>query len=205
MEEKVIGHGFDRGIDYQNIKKKLVKRAKYILACLQHKKKNIQIKRLIYLIVACIQLRNGSRISEAVKSFFLFMKNGIDKRVIVKISKTGAIKTNKKGEKIRTKERFREMTWPNWISNEIYEILANCKLVNIFLSTGTLKKRVLDYLRINFNCNTHSLRYAFINYALYILKRPMNDVAKFVGHANTAQMVTYTQKKNSDQLFDIDM
>lgn len=204
-DEIKISTGFDRGIDYEVIKKKLIKCINKLYLKYQDNPTNICVKRLVYSVVATIQLRNGSRISEAVKAFVLFIKNGIENRVTVKVSKTGAIKIKKDGTKFRTKVRAREMMWPKWISKEVYQVLKNNSIVTEIIEAGTLKKRVLDYLSINFECNTHSLRYAFINYALYILKRPMNDIAKFVGHANIAQMVTYTQVKNSNQIFDLDI
>ena len=97
------------------------------------------------------------------------------------------------------------MMWPSWIPIRIYDMLIDNKDVEELIKCGRLKKRVLDYLLINFSCNTHSLRYAFINYMIYVKKRPINDVAKFVGHANVSQMVTYTQTKNSNQMFDLDV
>lgn len=200
-----ISRGFDRGIDYETIKKKLIKCLDKLYAKYLEKPTNVGIKRLVYTIISMIQLRCGSRISEAVKAFILFMKNGIDKRVIVKVSKTGAIKVKKDGTKFRTKVKGREMKWPDWINKEIYEVVKNNKTTKDIIKAGTLKKRVLDYLLINFECNTHSLRYAFINYAIYVLKRPINDVAKHIGQANVAQMVTYTQQKNADQIFDLDI
>lgn len=206
IEEDIkINNGFDRGIDYKVIKEKLLKCINNIYKKYQEDPSDIGIKRLVYAVIALIQLRNGSRISEAVKAFILFIKNGINSRVTIKVSKTGAIKVKKDGKKFRTKVRAREMMWPSWISPNIYELLKDNPVVQNVIATGKLKKRVLDFLLVNFNCNTHSLRYAFINYALYDLKRPMNDVAKFVGHANTAQMVTYTQAKNSNEIFNLDI
>jgi len=200
-----VSGSFDRGLNYETIKKKLIKRMNKLYEKIQEKYTNIGMKRLVYSVIAIIQLRNGSRISEAVKAFILFIKNGIENRVTIKVSKTGGIKIKKDGTRFKTKVRAREMMWPKWISPKIYDTLNNDKIVVNIIKAGTLKKRVLDYLLNNFQCNTHSLLYAFINYALYELKRPMNDIAKFVGHANTAQMVTYTQKKNSDQIFDLDI
>lgn len=205
-EEIKISQGFDRNIDYDVMKDKLNKRIIEIYTQIKIKRKPILLNKLTYIVIAAIQLRNGSRISEAVKAFMMFMKHGINKRVTVKISKSGGIKIKRDGTKIQTKTRFREMMWPNnWISDEIYELLKKSKTVKTLMTNGRLKKRILDHLLTNFECNTHSLRYAFINYALYVLKRPMSDVAKYVGHANVSQMVTYTQKKNADQMFDLDI
>lgn len=197
--------GFDRNIDYSDMKDKLIKRIKELYERYDNCPKDIGMKRIIYAVIAAIQLKNGSRISEAVKAFILFVNKGINNRVIVKISKSGAMKTMRDGTKKKTKIRAREMMWPQWISRDVYKIITKSNVTEKIINAGTLKKRVLDYLLINFKCNTHSLRYAFINYALYVLKRPINDVAKFVGHANVAQMVTYTQVKNCNQIFELDI
>jgi len=206
IEEEInVNCGFDRGVDYEEMMNNFKKRINKVYDKYMDKKADINIKRLVYLVVASIQLANGSRISEAVKAFILFLKYGIKSRVTVKVSKSGALKVMKNGEKKRTKVKGREMQWPPWVESNIYQLLKDHKegLIKKIIDAGTLKKRTLDYLLINFNSNTHSLRYAFINHALYVWKRPINDVAKFVGHANTAQMVTYTQAKNANQLFDL--
>jgi len=204
-DEIKVATGFDRGVDYDTMKAKLIKCIDKLYEKYINEEKNITVKRLVYALIATIQLRNGSRVSEAVKAFILFMKYGIEKRVVVKISKSGAIKVMKDGKKKKTKVRTREMMWPQWLNDGVYDILHDHKITEELIESGRLKKRVLDFLLINYECNTHSLRYAFINYALYVLKRPINDVAKFVGHTNTAQMVTYTQTKNSNQIFDLDI
>lgn len=200
----IIAKGFDRDVDFEDIKVKLLNVFNVII----HKKdpKNIDFNQLVYITVALIQLRNGSRISEAINAFKLFLTDQSNDKVIVKIAKSESLKCNKKGEKIHTKARFRKIMFPNkWISFDVmhnfYKVDSN--LLNI--DNDVLRKRVLKYLLDHFKCNTHSLRYAFINYMLYIEKRPMTDVAKFVGHVNVSQLVRYTQLKNSDQIFDLDV
>ena len=202
-EESKISHGFDRGVDYDVMKDKFINCINKLKEKIDKDNKPIDIKRLVYCTLASIQLANGSRISEAVRAFVIFLKRGIGKRVEVKISKSGAIKVMKDGNKKKTKVRYREMQWAPWITDDVYQIMKDNEIVEAMIEAGTLKKRTLDFLLINFECNTHSLRYAFVNHALYVWKRPISDVAKFVGHANTAQMVTYTQLKNSNQMFDL--
>ena len=71
-----VSGSFDRGLNYETIKKKLIKRMNKLYEKIQEKYTNIGMKRLVYSVIAIIQLRNGSRISEAVKAFILFIKNG---------------------------------------------------------------------------------------------------------------------------------
>lgn len=210
-KEETVNQGFDRDIDYKTIKKKLVKKYQDTMSEIKNldthatPKNRIIFNKLIYLLVACIQLRNGSRISEACAAFRKFINNtDIKNKVVVKIAKSECTKYKKgSGEKFVTPRRNRHIMFPNnWIDfdmfNEVKYHLDN-------IPVEKLKKRVLDYLLKYFDCNTHSLRYAFINYMLYDLKRNMNDVAKFVGHSNLDMIVRYSQLKNTNQIFDLDI
>lgn len=153
-----------------------------------------------------IQLRCGSRISEACSAFVLFCKKGFDCKVTVKIAKSETTKyktVGKKKQLITTKARFRNMIFPEWV--DASELRADlCERLKD-IPFDKLKKRVLDYLLRYFNCNTHSLRYACINYLIYEKNLPLNTVAKLVGHVGLNQLTTYTQQKNVDKVFDIDM
>lgn len=208
MEENKINRGFDRGIDYADMKELLTKNIEslYKKYTIDKKPKKTDFSRLVYAVISAIQLRNGSRISEAVKAFIQFIETGIDKRVIVKISKSDGLKTMKDGTKQKKKARYREMMFPNkWFNDKIFSLLKKSDQTRELINTGKLKKRVLDYLLNHMNCNTHSLRYAFINHMLYIVKRPAEDIAKFVGHIDTNMLTRYTQLKNCNQIFDLDL
>jgi integrase len=209
-----VQHGFDRGIDFNTIKNKLIKEYDAIKTKItelddQHKfyerRKKMLFHKMIYCMVALVQLRNGSRISEAVEAFKKFIKcRDLNDKILVKIAKSESIKYKKETkEQFKTKARYRKMMFPNdWI--EIDDIDCVNRYTTI-VPNKKLQKRVLDYLLKYFNCNTHSLRYAFINYMLFDLKKEMSVVAKFVGHTNVQQLVTYTQQKHCDKLFDIDL
>ncbi len=202
-----ISKGFDRNIDYETTKNKLIEefnRIKNINETnLYYDKCNKN--KLIYLTISMIQLRNGSRISEACSAFKKFIEmNKFDNRVTVKIAKSEGLKYNRaKKEKVMMKARFREITFPKWIDTEV---ITNLKSSHTdFINDDRLKKRVLDYLLNNFKFNTHSLRYAFINHMLMVKNTPMNIVSKFVGHTTVNQLVTYTQNKHLDAIFDDNM
>lgn len=205
-EDATIHRGFDRGIDYDTTKKKLIDAAKKYFKLYHEKQNKTDMGRLIYSVIASIQLRNGSRISEAVKAFILFVEKGIQNRVTVKISKSDGIRVAKDGTKKRKKIRFRELMFPSdWFSDDVYKLIKESELTSQLIESGTLKKRVLDFLQRHMDCNTHSLRYAFINYMLYVVKRPPEDIAKFVGHIDTSMLTTYCQIKNSNQIFDMNI
>lgn len=202
IDEEKTPQTFDRGINYTDIKPKLIKAVEQYFSELLENNKKLSLRKLVYTIIACISLRNASRISESVKAFILFINNKSKNMVNIKISKSDAIKTTKIGEKKKMKARFRDVVFPQWFNDSIFQKLCKNKEVHKLIKTGRLKKRVLDHLNSNFNCNTHSLRYACINYLLYEKKRPINDVASYCGHANVAQMVTYTQKHRVHEIRD---
>lgn len=216
MTEEKIAKGFDKGIDFNDIKERLIKdfneSFEKLPNCADAYTEKVLCNRMIYCIIAMIQLINGSRISEACKAMIKFFE--LDKiedstRVIVKISKSEKLQYNRvTKKKYMSKARFRKMRFPNWIDESEFDMLkAHSKYTKMCLNIKELllRQRVRDYLLHNFECNTHSLRYAFINYMLHDKQKPMNEVAKFVGHKNTNQICTYTQNKNVDKLFDMDI
>jgi integrase len=209
-----IDQGFDRGIDFKQMKLDLIDRyQKNILEFIALKdtdryyesKKRKVLNRLIYLLVAMIQLINGSRISEACDGLRQMLDaNDHKEKIITKIAKSASIKY-KDGKQYTTKARYRNLkfpaTWieiPNDIKDELHAALNN-------IDEDGLRKRVLDYLLLNHKCNTHSLRYACINHLLYDKKIEPSLVAKHVGHSSMAQLVRYTQRKEADKLFDMDL
>lgn len=205
----VVATGFDKGIDYEPMKEKLIKEYNEMTNKLSNldandifyeRKKRVIITKIIYLLIAMIQLGNGSRISEAVKFFMLYLfENAANEELTIKISKSESIKY-RNGEKTITKPKFRKMHMIDWITliniEDIKNILKD-KDIN------KLNKRVLDYMINHFKCNTHSLRYACINNLIYVEKMPLNSVAKYVGHSGLGQITRYTQNKNCEKIFDI--
>lgn len=213
-DECDVEHGFDRGIDFNVIKDKLIKEYEIIRDQdveldnedkFYDRRKKMLIHKMIYCIVALIQLRNGSRISEAVNAFKQFIsKDNFNNKVLVKIAKSESTKYKKNTkEKFKTKARYRKIMFPiDWIEIDNND---DIKIYSDNIQNKKLQKRVLDYLLKYFDCNTHSLRYAFINHMLFDLGKEMAVVAKFVGHTNVQQLVTYTQQKQTDKMFDIDI
>lgn len=212
--EEYLPKTHDRGIDLQDIKVRMLEElAKEKTNYTSSRYKKRAGKNVIYLLIELIQLRNGSRISEAITAFRRFMEVGIEQKVWVKISKSESVKHIKDiqtGEKktITTKPRYREIMFPppSWIDREgLADILASLKKTHKnIIEYNRLRYNIVGYMNRRFNCNTHSLRYAFINYMLYVEKRNENAVAKFVGHANVNQLMRYTQQKNCDAIHEID-
>lgn len=208
--------GFDRGIDFKQIKDKLIYAYNVTIGEIREldesdryysSKKRKLIHRLIYILISLTQLCNGSRISEAVAAFIKFQETKkYESKATVKIAKSESIKYKKDTkEQYTTKPRYRHIIFPGkWIGIPI-ELHDDIDYYLGNIDKSTLKKRVLDYLLKHQGCNTHSLRYACINHLLYEQKKEPSIVAKFVGHSSMAQLVRYTQNKEVDKLFDLDI
>lgn len=184
MEEPHISQGFDRNIDYDTMKKKLIKKIDELVDIYTTKCKKTTLRKIIYCLIACISLRNGSRISESVVALEKFYGSGIKNPVIVRISKSDGLRRNKDGNMKKKPTRYRKIIYPKSWFCKLWPTIKNNDEIEFLISTGKLKKRVLDYMLLHFDCNTHSLRYAYINYMLYIKKIEMNIVSKIVGHVN---------------------
>lgn len=200
---------FDRGLNFSSIKKKLIDKAKYLYKTYNKAEKPLYMRQLIYCIISMISLRNGSRISESIKAFKKFLESSDKNDVEVKISKSDAtkiIKKNGQKSKMKLKARFRDIVFPKqWISSKIFKSVQDSDITNALLQSTRMRKLILDYLLAHFQCNTHSLRYAFINHMLYDKKIEMPLVSKIVGHANVNQLVTYTQQKNAKEKLHIEI
>jgi len=163
---------------------------------------------LIYIIIASVQLFNGSRISESISAFNEFIVRGCDDNIKVRIAKSGETRNGTK-----TKKRYRSMTFPKkWFDKEKSEFVMKQIIIThpeeINLSTAALKKKVYDYMMRNYNINTDSLRYAYIEYMIFVRKMPVPCVAKQIGHINSKQLSIYIddrKKRLCDELPNLDL
>jgi site-specific recombinase XerD len=158
---------WDRGLDYESTYNKILKhmyKAKYPALC--------------YDAILLTQLRNGSRVSEAVRSFREFLTTHAIE-VSVRVSK-------------RKDNAQRLMVIPRELINTNINIDI-CKELLIF-NDKRLVDRVKHYAKRVYGFNTHSLRYAFIT---HLLKSGVNPavVSKITGHKNINYVLTYTQEK----------
>ena len=210
-----VDSGFDRGLDYLEIKKDLIK--DYTSKCEQVRslqpdtkgyvsQKRILMNQITYLLISLIGLKNGARSIESTWMLRESLKNRkLSSTILVKIAKSESTKYNRHTkEKYMTKIRYRKMVFPTkWIKYSP-KLLDEIEFYSKKISDDRLKKRTLDYLLMYHNCNTHSLRYCFINYMINEKKVEINNVSKCVGHKTVSQIVNYTQNKNVDKVLDMD-
>lgn len=171
LEKEVwIRRGWDAGLDYTETYQK-------ILLHLTKKKKPFDV-------VLLIQLRNGSRIGEAVESTLKFCESGQNK-VLVNI------------EKHKTNDQ-RVMVLPEELRNKQGKLLlqgACTRLSELKNPKGAIKV----YCERTYKFNSHSLRYAFIT---HLLKKGVSPsiIAKITGHRSLDHILHYTETKTAEEI-----
>jgi len=170
---------WDLGLDYEKIKKDLINKINKI----KHSDKKRDLTRLSYLIIACIQLRNGLRASESYEAFEKFLK-GEYKKKREKIITMITIRKKKKGE-------YKEVKYPEFIKFDLINKLRKDKMK---ISLDGYKMFCIRRLKIN----SHSLRYSRIT---YLLEKGINPsiVAKITKHSKLDFILEYTQEKIAEK------
>jgi len=161
---------WDKGVDYETIYTRLLRKIDTV------KDNNTKC----YLIICLIQLRNGSRISEAIRAFKDWIRTN-KTEIYVKVSK-----------KKHLEERL--MIIPQEILN--YRLYC-VDLLDI--NDKVLRERVRATLYYYFKINTHSLRYAFIT---YLLRSNVNPavVSKLLKHSKLDTLLHYVQVKEAESV-----
>ncbi|MEM2678708.1 MAG: tyrosine-type recombinase/integrase [Thermofilaceae archaeon] len=132
-----------------------------------------------YAFILLIQLRNGSRVSEAVRAFREYVLTG-KREIQVPLSK-----------KKRPETRLMVIPEVDFDRSEAVDLLD--------VDERLLAKRVKMYALNRLKVNTHSLRYAFIT---YLLRQGVNPaiVAKVTGHTKLDFILHYTQAKEAERV-----
>ena len=130
--------------------------------------------------ILLVQLRNGSRVSEAVRAFISWVRNG-KREQIVRLSKR--------------KNAQRLMIIPPELDERVRDTCVH--LVDI--SEKKLIQRVKTYAIRTHRFNTHSIRYAFIT---YLLAHGVESaiVSRLVGHTKLDTLLRYVQQKRAEDL-----
>ncbi len=177
--------GFDRGINYVDIKTKLIQDFNTIISDYDDNF-IVNVDKLIYICISLIQLRNGCRISEAIKGFKLFLINPHETQITIKISK------RKDG-----KDRF--IFLPSIISFDIITLINIIKPNIQEYANVNLSKATCMFLLRKYKTNTHSLRYAFIDHQLNVEKTQVEVVSIMVGHKYINQIMTYIRDSSANE------
>ena len=131
-----------------------------------------------------IQLRNGSRISEAIEALKKFIESG-GRKVEVRVRK-------------HRNPEYRLMVLSKELS---IKDLTPCKPIINEVDDKTLEGRIQLYAKKELGINTHSLRYAFIT---YLLKKGFSPslIAKITHHRNLNCILTYIQQKAANKILE---
>jgi integrase len=159
-------------------------------SCVDYKEAYSQILGHLYRtghpwdVVLLVQLRNGSRIGEAIEAVKGFCESkAISVRVRIEKHKEGDTRLMVLPEELRGKE------------GREYLAQACLRLSRV----KAPKYTIAVYCRKTFGFNTHSLRYAYIT---YLLSKGVNPsiVAKITGHRNLSYILHYTELKTAEDI-----
>lgn len=164
------GKSWDKGVDYVSVYN-ILRRNLY-----SKKKKDI-----CYSSILLIQLRNGSRISEAVECFKQYLL------------------TRKTELYVRVRKKKREDYRLMIIPEELQAIdVSQCSEL-LQVDDRKLRDRVRKYISRKYKINTHSLRYAYVS---HLLRNNVNVsiIGKITHHSNLNYILHYTQQKLADEV-----
>ena len=136
-------------------------------------------------VVLLIQLRNGSRVGEAVEALREFCNTG-KSEVLVRV------------EKHKNPNDLRTMVLPEELRKGQGRVLLEqaCAWLS---GVEKPKEAIKSYCRRTYGFNTHSLRYAFITY-LSRKGLPPQIIAKITFHKDINLISSYTQRKTAEDL-----
>lgn len=165
---------WDKGVDYETMYELILKRMS----------RNFKMGRTscCYDAILLLQLRNGLRVSEAVRGFKEYLLTGATE-ISVPVSK-----------KKRLEKRL--VIVPSEIT--MLPIKKTCVYL-LEEADENIVNRVKVYCIRTYRINTHSLRYSYIT---YLLKQGVNPaiVSKITKHSRLDYILTYTQQKIGEEI-----
>lgn len=165
--------GWDLGVDYEVAYRQILN---------HYYKANTDVQKG-YDAILLTQLRNGSRISEAIE----FLQN------ITKSSKDFKTQDEVRVRKCK-KHKVRLMVLPEELHSEKKTLL---RLHYVFINASSDK--LCHYAKKVYGFNTHSLRYAFISYLARQGVQPQL-IAKITQHSRLDMILNYTSQITANQI-----
>jgi len=163
---------WDKGLDFKQTLKKLLEYKKWIRSSPRMTGlKRISLRNINILLLA---LLNGLRISEAIECYYKWLEDPNLKEVTVKVAKS-------------KKDKFRVCVVEG-LDNVDYKFTKHLEKPK----PNTLQSWAIQ----KFKFNTHSLRYAFINYMLSQGYDPAT-VSKIIAHSKLETLLSYIQEKRA--------
>ena len=175
---------WDKGVDYETMYLRIVRHMKSPVAQRRPPGRGKKKKRFAlacYDAILLIQLKNASRVSEAVRAFreYLVTKKS---ELEVQVSK-------------KRKKELRKMIIPQ----EVLDMDCNICLDMLDVPEQRIIDNVKHYSKKQYDANTHSFRYSRIT---YLLRQGVDSaiIAKITHHSNVNFIRTYTQQKLADEI-----
>jgi integrase len=165
---------WDKGLDFEATLRKLLEYRKFVRGRVLKHRYRAALRDVNILILA---LLNGLRISEAIECYYSWLEsNGALHSFNVRLAKS--------------RGRVRLCLVPSILDR-----------VDLAATKGLPKPRkqaLNNFARRNFNFNTHSLRYAFIN---YLLSKGVDvpTVSRIVGHKSLDTILSYIQSRRAQE------
>jgi len=174
---------WDEGLDYEKTYKRLVNH----LRALREDATEKGLVRRFYTMVLLTQLRNGSRVGEAIDMVCHAMRTG-ERDARVRVEK-------------RSDGETRRMILPDEITRlDLLQTRAVCE-ERLARGKRWLVSLISTYARRRLGFNTHSLRYAFITHLSRHGYSPQ-VIAKITGHKRLDFILSYTQEKLADKILE---
>ncbi|MFA4647745.1 tyrosine-type recombinase/integrase [Pyrococcus kukulkanii] len=174
--------GWDQGLDYEKTYKLLTKELEEV----RKKEGPKALKRRLYLIILLTQLRNGSRIGEAI-DFITHVAQEYKREAYITVEK-------------RKDNYQRLMVLPKEVTKT--DILVTKGVLEEELKKHDKKGlviRISTWVKKTYGFNTHSLRYAFVS---HLAKKgyPPQVIAKITGHKRLDYILHYTQERIAKEI-----
>jgi integrase len=166
-----MSKSWDLGLDYKQV-------YKMILAKVKEHISRRAFASYCYACVLLIQLRNGSRVSEAVDAAIKF--------------------SDQRSSEVYVRVRKRRDGYERLVVLPEELKIQDISICREILSKGNATLRVKVYAKKVLGINTHSLRYARITHMLRNSISP-SIVAKITGHKKLDYILTYTQIKTAEE------
>jgi site-specific recombinase XerD len=164
--------GWDKGLDFKETLKKLLAFKKWVRSSPEMTgTRRVQLRNVNILLLA---LLNGLRISEAIECYYKWLENPTVKEIAVKVAKSK-----------KDKHRVCVVEGLDAVDHKYTKHLDRPTPNN--LQVWTVQ---------HFKFNTHSLRYAFINYMLQQGYDPAT-VSKIIAHSRLETIMSYVQEKRA--------
>jgi integrase len=159
-------------LDFKEVLKKLLTFKRWLRSSPEvTKTRRVQLRNVNILLLA---LLNGLRISEAIECYYNWLKNPSVKEVTVRVAKS-------------KKEKYR-LCLTESLDSIDYRLTKDLE--------KPTPNNIESWTIQHFKFNTHSLRYAFINYMLQQGYDPAT-ISKIIAHSKLETIMSYIQEKRA--------